>query len=100
MTVRIQWIKVRQGLKEADSTSRWKKVAGPLAATIACLCKIGWNPHAPDIWYDRDGTKWSMDHLSPQRIPIKNTLLAHAVDKGALRMIESTTAKYADRSIE
>ena len=45
--IRMQWLKMRKDLIEASPKARWKKVAGPLAATIACLVEIGWNPHQP-----------------------------------------------------
>ena len=33
----------------------WKKVTGPIAATIGALSRAGWKPSYPNLWYNRAG---------------------------------------------
>ena len=56
--LRRTWQKVRKVLR---SRHRWKRVRGPLAATIATLYDMGWTPIAPDTWREPglQGDIWS-----------------------------------------
>ena len=40
--------------KMADQNTRWMRVRGPLAATIATLMDIGWTPALPNKWLTSD----------------------------------------------
>ena len=49
------WGLTVQRLEEASS--RWQMVRGPLAATVAYLLDMGWQPRGSDEWLDTHGTK-------------------------------------------
>ena len=34
---------------------RWRRVRGPMGATICTLLASGWNPAQPEIWMDPQG---------------------------------------------
>eukprot|EP00973_Karenia_brevis_P003429 472424-Karenia_brevis.AAC.1 len=40
--------------------NRWKRLRGPIAATIATLLDIGWQPEAEDLWADGEGCQWRL----------------------------------------
>ena len=40
-----------------EASSRWQMVRGPLAATVAYLLDMGWQPRGSDEWLDTHGTK-------------------------------------------
>ena len=43
----------------------FRRVRGPMGATIAMLHEIGWKTGGPGVWTDRDGCKWRYDAGSP-----------------------------------
>ena len=56
-----------------DSCVDWKKVNGPISATVAALLRARWRPSAPDCWATRDGTQ--AVHIDDDRY-VKHHVLA------------------------
>ena len=42
---------------------RWRRVAGPVAAVVATLYDLGWEPRAADMWLDDLGQAVSLEEL-------------------------------------
>ena len=96
MRIRLHWMTNRTALTSADQSCRWQRgVAGPVTATIACLTEIGWKPHAPDLWYDQHGNKWSMEDLTEKHMPIKSMELLQTIERDALRYVESRSDQFS-----
>ena len=90
-------MEIRKRLVGAPPASRWQRVNGPIGATIACLAEIGWNPNAPDVWFSRDMTKWSMEGINAGHMPIKNMELIQSINTDALRMVEAAAPPFGPR---
>ena len=54
------WQKTLERLQQA--TVRWQIVKGPMAALIATLLDIGWQPLQLDLWLMPDGTELAVDY--------------------------------------
>ncbi len=50
------WSRALAAFRKLDGKSPWKLVKGPMAATIATLLDIGWDPRNPTLWKDERGT--------------------------------------------
>ena len=53
------WVATRSRLKDMGRTRRWKNVNGPVAAMVAMLLNLGWEPEGPVIWSDDEGFQWT-----------------------------------------
>ena len=61
--MKAQWAHILLDLK--DPSTRWKRVKGPMAATIATALDLGWIPAKPDHWYDRTRMSWMLRDRAP-----------------------------------
>eukprot|EP00972_Heterocapsa_arctica_P006627 969641-Heterocapsa_arctica.AAC.1 len=52
------WHRSRQQL--GDDGYHWNRVKGPMAATIATLIDIGWQPLSACYWGDSQGNRWAL----------------------------------------
>ena len=86
LRLKIHWLKIRSHIREAGPSKRWKRVTGPVGAVIACLAEIGWKPHWPGTWLDREGSKWSMEDFPPEHMYVKPRALLQAVSRDAMRV--------------
>ena len=51
------WRQTWDIMAKVNCNTRWKRVKGPLSATIAVLMEIGWKPAQPNLWVSRQGTQ-------------------------------------------
>ena len=65
------WGLTVQKLEEASS--RWQMVKRPLAATVAYLLDLGWQPRDSDEWLDTQGTRHTM-HTPQQECRVLDLL--------------------------
>ena len=65
------WGLTVQKLEEASS--RWQMVKGPLAATVAYLLDLGWQPRDSDEWLDTRGARHTM-HTPQQECRVLDLL--------------------------
>ena len=52
------WYKLKEAL---SGPYRWRRVRGPVAATMATLRDLGWDPFSPIEWKDPDGQAWKFN---------------------------------------
>ena len=75
----MHWLKSRKKITEATSKNRWRMVTGPITATMATLCQIGWTPIGAAKWVDPRQVEWSMLHLTPGHMSVKNAELTQTI---------------------
>ena len=100
LRIKIHRLKTRTHITGADRAKRWKRVTGPIGAVIACLAEIGWNPHWPATWYDRENTKWSMEDYTPEHMYVKPMALLQAVSRDAMKTSCRACPSHADNGLD
>ena len=48
--LRQGWREARSQFSKTNPQDCWRKVKGPIGATIAVLLEIGWEPRLPNLW--------------------------------------------------
>ena len=77
--VETVWEKWRTRLQ--NGKSRWNKVTGHMAAVVATLLQIEWEPLGPWKWRSPDGQTWEVDPWHEEiREELKETLLEYLTE--------------------
>ena len=53
--LRAAWRTTRDQLSAASPSQRWRRVVGPIGATIMALLDADWEPRQPTLWVTADG---------------------------------------------
>ena len=70
------WTKLAPYLK---SPSRWSRVKGHMAATIATLWDIGWEPLGPLLWKDPTPQSWQISPEDPDAVGQVRSIMGAAI---------------------
>ena len=66
--IQVYWGNVWKDIK--GGADRWKKIKGPIGATIGMLAELGWDPLRADLWRDPQGVLFVLrgpSHYHPSR---------------------------------
>ena len=76
-----RWPDILARFQALQPNRRWRRVSGPVSATIVVLLELGWSPEGPWGWVDPLGTRWrcTEDTLADATVPWHSPLEAVAL---------------------
>ena len=75
------WQMAKIKFEALEPARRWRRVAGPLAATIVTLLDLGWLPVSSTLWQDGSGRQWEVSEAPFDLMVLRQAIAASVQSK-------------------